>query len=146
MRARGEMKKGLEMTNLVYGSVLALLVTAILAVPVSVVAQAEAPNVVQVTVVQVQGADQDAFMERIKKAQGIWNELKMPAFRAWQSTLAGPNTGSVVFVTEYDDAVAWAQAQQKLAASEKWQKWIDDLQGWRKTTITSSSMLVDVTP
>ncbi len=134
------------MTNLVYGSVLALLVTAILAVPVSAMAQAEAPNVVQVTVVQVQGADQDAFMERIKKAQAIWNELKMPAFRAWQSTLAGPNTGSVVFVTEYDDAVAWAQAQQKLGASQKWQKWIDDLQGWRKSTITSSSMLVDVTP
>ena len=93
MRARGEMKKGLEMTNLVYGSVLALLVTAMLAVPVSAAAQTGAPNVVQVTVVQVEGADQDAFMVRIKKAQGIWNELKMPAFRAWQTTLAGPNTG-----------------------------------------------------
>jgi len=146
MREWGEMKKGVEMTSFVYGSVLALLAAAMLAVPSSAVAQAQAPNVVQVTVVQVEGADQDAFMERIKKAQAIWNELKMPSFRAWQSTLAGPNTGSVVFVTEYEHAVAWAQAQQKLAASQKWQKWIDELQGWRKTTITSSSMLVDVTP
>ncbi len=45
-----------------------------------------------------------------------------------------------------DVRVAWAQAQQKLGASKKWQKWIDDLQGWRKSTVTSSSMLVEVTP
>ncbi len=134
------------MTNLVYGSVLALAAAAMLVVPSSALAQAQAPKVVQATVVRVDGADQDAFMERVKKAQAIWKELKMPSFRAWQSTLAGPNTGSTVFVTEYDHTVAWAQAQQKLAASEKWQEWIDDLQGWRKTTITSSSMLVEVTP
>jgi len=134
------------MTRLVYVSVLALLAAVVLAVPLSAVAQEGAPKVVQVTVIQVDGADQDAFMERIKKAQAIWKELKMPSFRAWQTTLAGPNTGSTVFVTEYESAVAWAQAQQKLGASQKWQKWIDDLQNWRKTTITSSSMLVEVTP
>ncbi len=109
------------MTNLVYGSVLALVAAAMLVAPSSALAQAQAPKVVQVTVVQVQGVDQDAFMERIKKAQAIWKELKMPAFRAWQSTLAGPNTGSTVFVTEYYHTVAWAQAQQKLAANQKWQ-------------------------
>ncbi len=99
MRERGG-KKGVEMTNLVYGSVLSLAAAAMLVVPSSALAQAEAPKVVQVTVVQVEGADQDAFMERVKKAQAIWYELKMPSFRAWQSTLAGPNTGSVVFVTQ----------------------------------------------
>ena len=134
------------MRSVVYGLILAAVVAVMLAGPSSAVAQAEAPKVVQVTIVQVEGADQDAFMERIKKAQAIWKELKMPSFRAWQSTLAGPNTGSVVFVTQYNDAVAWAKAQQKLAASKKWQKWIDDLQAWGKTTITSSSMSVEITP
>jgi hypothetical protein len=139
-------EKEVKMRWFAYGSILALLVAATVAVPSPVAAQAEAPKVVQVTVVQVEGADQDAFMERIAKAQAIWKELGMPAFRAWQSTLAGPNTGSVVFVTEYDHAVAWAQGTQKLAGSEKWQQWIDDLQAWRKTSVTSSSMLVEVTP
>jgi hypothetical protein len=102
--------------------------------------------VVQVTVVQVQGVDQDAFMERIKKAQAIWKELGIPAFRTWQSTLAGANTGSVVYVTEYDDSVAWAKSTQKLAVSEKWQSFIQEFQDWGKSTTTSSSMLVEITP
>ncbi len=134
------------MRNVVYGSILAAAVAAMLAGPSTAIAQAEAPNVVLVVIVQVEGADQDAFMERVKKAQAIWKELSIPAFRTWQSTLAGPNTGSVVFVTEYDDSGAWAKGAQKLAASEKWQKWIDDLQAWRKATVTSSSMLVETTP
>ena len=134
------------MRNVVYGSILAAAVAAMLAGPSTAIAQAEAPNVVVVTIVQVEGADQDAFMERVKKAQAIWKELDIPAFRAWQSTLAGPNTGSVVFVTEYADSGAWAKGTQKLAASGKWQKWLDDLQAWRKATVTSSSMLVETTP
>jgi hypothetical protein len=122
------------------------LAAALLLDPSSALAQAEAPKVAQVTVVMVQGVDQAAFMEKIKKAQAIWKELGVPAFRAWQSTLAGPNTGSTIFVTEYDNAVAWAQSQGKLAASQKWQNWIDDLQKWGKSTVTSSSMVVDATP
>lgn len=132
------------MRSLVYGSICGL-AAAVLLSPSFAQAQS-APKVVQVTVVQVEGADADAFMERVKKAQAIWKELGMPAFRAWQSTLAGPNTGSTIFVTEYDNQVAWAQAQQKLGASQKWQKWVDDLQAWRKTSVSSSSMLVEITP
>ncbi len=134
------------MRNVVYGSILAAAVAAMLAGPSTAIAQAEAPNVVVVTIIQVEGADQAALMDQTKKAQAIWKELGIPAFRTWQSTLAGPNTGSVVFVTEYDDSGAWAKGAQKLAASEKWQKWIRDIQGWGKTTVTSSSMLVEITP
>ncbi len=134
------------MRSVVYGSILVAVVAAMLAGPSTAIAQAEAPDVVVVTIVQVEGVDQAAFMERGEKAQAIWKELGIPAFRAWQSTLAGPNTGSVAFVTEYDDSVAWAKGTQKLAASEKWQKWIQELQGWGKTNVTSSSMLVEVTP
>ena len=134
------------MKSVVYGSILAAVVAAMVAGPSTAIAQAEAPNVVAVTVVQVEGADQAAFMERVKKAQAIWKELALPPFRAWQSTVAGPNTGSVVFVTEYGDSVAWAKGTQKLAASEKWQKWIEELQGWRKTTVTSTSLSVEITP
>ena len=134
------------MRSVVDASILAAAMAVMVAVPSTAMAQMEAPNVAQVTVVQIDGVNLDAFMERIKKAQAIWKELGMPAFRAWQSTLAGPNTGAVVFVTLYDDNVAWAKAQQKLAASAKWQKWIDDLQGWGETTISSSSLQTEITP
>jgi hypothetical protein len=129
-----------------YALIFAAAMAAMVAGPSTAMAQANAPDVIQVTVVQVEGVNVDAFMGRIKKAQAIWKELGMPAFRAWQSTLAGPNTGSVVFATVYDDSVAWATAQQKLAASPKWQTWIDELQAWGKTTVTSSSMSVEITP
>ena len=104
------------------------------------------PNVIVVTIIQVEGADQAALMDQTKKAQAIWKDLGVPAFRTWQSTLAGTNTGSVVYVTEYDDSVAWAKGTQKLAASEKWQKFIQEFQAWGKSTTTSSSMLMEITP
>ena len=99
------------MRSVVYASILAAAMAVMVAVPSTAMAQVEAPNVAQVTVVQIDGVNLDAFMEPIKKAQAIWKELGMPAFRAWQSTLAGPNTGAIVFVTLYDDNVAWAKAQ-----------------------------------
>ncbi len=64
----------------------------------------------------------------------------------WQSTLAGPNTGNIIFVTEYDGSGEWAKQAAKLQASAEWQKWIDELQSWGKTTVTSNSMLVEITP
>ena len=147
MRERGVLvEKGVTMRSIVYGSILAAVVAAMLAGPSTAIAQAEAPNVIVVTIIQVEGADQAALMDQTKKAQAIWKELGVPAFRTWQSTLAGTNTGSVVYVTEYDDSVAWAKGTQKLAASEKWQKFIQEFQAWGKTTTTSSSMLMEITP
>ena len=134
------------MKSFAYGWILVAAVAALAAAPRTALAQGQAPKVVTVVAVEVAGVDQDAFLQRVTKAQAIWKGLGIPAFRAWQSTLAGPNTGMIVFVTQYDNAEAWAKNAQKLQASAEWQKWIDDLQAWGKTTVTSSSMQVEITP
>jgi hypothetical protein len=147
MRERGiEVEKGVEMRSFARAWILAAVVAAFAAAPVTGLAQEQAPKVITVLAVEVAAVDQDAFFQRVKKAQEIWQKLEMPPFRAWQSTLAGPNTGNLVFVTEYDDPGDWAKNSGKLQASAEWQKWIDDLQAWGKTTVTSNSMLVEVTP
>ena len=132
------------MRSFAYAWILAALVAALAATPA--LAQEQAPKVATVLAVQVQGVDQDAFLERVTKAQAIWKEAGLPAFRAWQTTFAGPNTGTLIFVTEYENTGDWAKNAAKLAASAKWQKWIDDLQAWGKTTVSSNSMLVEITP
>jgi hypothetical protein len=141
-----EVEKGVDMRSFAYGWILTALVAALAAAPTIAFAQEQAPKVGTVLAVQVAGADQDAFLQRVTKAQAIWKKLEMPAFRAWQSTLAGPNTGTILFTVEYDDATGWAKYVQKLQASAEWQKWVDELQDWGKTTVTSNSMLVEITP
>ncbi len=140
------MEKGVDMRSFAYGWILTALVAALASAPTIAFAQGQAPKVGTVLTVQVAGADQDAFLQRVTKAQAIWKKLEMPSFRAWQSTLAGPNTGTLLFTVEYDDAAGWAKYMRKLQASAEWQKWIDELQGWGKSTVNSNSMLVDITP
>ena len=73
MRERGVLvEKGVTMRSIVHGSILAAAVAAMLAGPSTAIAQAEAPNVVVVTIIQVEGADQAALMDQTKKAQAIW--------------------------------------------------------------------------
>ena len=146
MRRGTEVEKGVKMRDLVFGSIVAVVVATLAAAPATALAQGQAPKLATVLALEVAAVDQDAFMQRITKAQAIWKKLGMPPFRAWQTTFGGPNTGMIVFVTEYDDAGAWVQNAGKLQASAEWQKWIDDLQSWGKTTITSNSMMVEVTP
>ena len=141
-----EVEKGVEMRNVVYGSILAVVLATMAAAPATALAQGQAPKLATVLAVEVAAVDQDAFLQRITKAQAIWKELGMPPFRAWQTTFGGTNTGTIVFVTEYDGPGAWVQNSGKLQASAKWQKWIDDLQSWGKTSIASNSMMVEVTP
>ena len=134
------------MRDLVYGSIVALVVATLAAAPATALAQEQAPKVATVLAVDVAAVDQDAFMQRITKAQAIWKKLGLPPFRAWQTTFGGPNTGTIVFVTEYADAGTWVQNSGKLQASAEWQKWIDGLQSWGKSTTLSNSMMVEVTP
>ena len=134
------------MRNLVIGLIGAVVVATLAAAPATALAQGQGPKVATVLAVQVAAVDQDAFLERITKAQAIWKKLGIPAFRAWQTTFGGPNTGTIVFVTEYADAGTWVKNSGKLQASAEWQKWIDDLQSWGKSTTLSNSMMVEVTP
>ena len=134
------------MRNLVIGLIGAVVVATLAAAPATALAQGQAPKVATVLAVQVAAVDQDAFMERITKAQAIWKKLGIPAFRTWQTTFGGPNTGTIIFVTEYDNAGAWVQLSAKLQSSAEWQKFIDSLQSWGKSTTLSNSMMVEITP
>ena len=65
--------------------------------------------------------------------------------RVWLSTLAGPNTGSVIVAVEYPSMVSMAQSQAKVNPTPEWQKFIDDFQksGMR---VLSSSLSFEITP
>jgi hypothetical protein len=122
----------------------AALLSLLLGVPTP--AAAQAPAVLQAVAVEVEGADQDAFLERLKGAQAINKRLGLPAIRVWVATLAGQGTGTVFVSIETPDDVTRAKNAAKLATDPEWQKWIDDIQKWGKTEVTSSSLFVEITP
>jgi hypothetical protein len=127
------------------GSLLgAALLSLLLGVPTP--AAAQAPAVMQAVAIEVEAVDQDAFLERLKGAQAIYKRLGLPAFRVWAATLAGQGTGTVFVSIETPDGVTRAQNAAKLAADPEWQKWIDDIQKWGKTEVTSNSLFVEITP
>ena len=57
------------------------------------------------------------FVSPSEDGHGTHEKLGLPPFRAWQTTFGGPNTGTIVFVTEYDDAGTWVQNSGKLQGS-----------------------------
>jgi hypothetical protein len=120
-------------------------VAVLFAIPGLASAQA-APKVLQAVIIDVDPGAGDAFMERLAKGQVIFKRLGLPAMRVWFSSLAGPNTGSLVIGVEYPDDVTRAKLGAKLQADAEWQKWVDELQAWGKSRITSNSLLVELTP
>ena len=132
------------MKRLVNGLILAAATLMLLGAPSS--ATAQAPNVLQVVLVTVEPMNQDAYLAELKKAQAIFDRLGLPAFRVWQATLAGPNTGGTIVGIEYDNLAAFAEGTGKLQADSEWQKWVDNLQKKGISEVTSNSMLVEITP
>jgi hypothetical protein len=124
-------------------SVLALAVAFVLGVaPAS--AQ-EAPKVINVLVIDT-GGDTDKFLGFAKRAREIGDKHGSTASqRVWLSTLAGPNTGSVVVAVEYPSMTSMAESQAKVNPTPDWQKFIDDFQksGMR---VVSSSLSTEITP
>ncbi len=112
---------------------------------VAVTAGAEGPTALQVVSVDVKAKNQAKYLEKLAKAQAIFARLGLPAFRVWQSTLAGPNTGGLAIAIEYADMASFAAGQSKLQADAEWQKWLENLRNWDKSTVTSSSMLIERT-
>ena len=113
---------------------------------VAVTAVAEGPTALQVVSVDVKAKHQAKYFEKLAKAQTIFARLGLPAFRVWQSTLAGPNTGGLAIGIEYADMASFAAGQSKLQADAEWQKWIEDLRNWDKSTVTSNSILIERNP
>ena len=124
-------------------SVLALAFSLILGV-----AQAsaqEAPKVINVLAVDT-GGDTDKFLGFAKRAREITEKNGGTGNqRVWLSTLAGPNTGTVIVAVEYPSMVSMAQTQAKVNSTPEWQAFIGDFQksGMR---VVSSSLSVEITP
>ncbi len=113
---------------------------------IAVPAGAEGPKALQVVAVDVKAKNQAEYLEKLAKAKAIFERLGLPAFRVWQPTLAGPNTGGLAIGIEYADLASLAEGQSKLQADEKWRKWIENLQQWDKSDVTSNSVLIEWTP
>ena len=132
------------MTRLVNGLILVAAALMFLGAPSA--AEAQAPKVLQVVLVDVEPASQDDYLAELKKAQAIFDRLGLPTFRVWQSTLAGPNTGGTIVGVEYENLAAFAAGTGKLQADAEWQKWIDNIQKKGYSQVSSNSLLVETTP
>ena len=132
------------MRRLVNGLILVAVTLMFLAAPSP--AEAQAPKVLQVVLVSVDPGNQDDYLAELKKAQPIFERHGLPAFRVWQSTLAGPNTGGTIVGVEYENLAAFAEGTGKLQADPEWQKWVDNLQKKGISQVTSNSLLVETTP
>ncbi len=61
------------------------------------------------------------------------------------TTLAGPNTNTVIVITEYLNLVSMAQSTAKVVQSEEWQQFIAEFAA-AGMCVTSNSVSVEVTP
>ncbi len=113
---------------------------------VAATAGAEGPKALQVVAVDVKAKNQAEYLEKLAKAKAIFERLGLPAFRVWQPTLAGPNTGGLAIGIEYADMTSLAAGQLKLQADAEWQKWVESRQKWDKSDVTSNSLLIEITP
>lgn len=105
----------------------------------------EPPKIVNVIVIDVAG-DLPKFIELFKQSQAINQRLGMKGqSRIWQSTLAGPNTGSIAVAIEHPSLVSMAQDGAKLAADAEWQQVVSAFQA-AKMRIVSNSVAVEITP
>ena len=105
----------------------------------------EAPKVINVLSIDT-GGDTDGFLKFAKRAQELTAKHGgTGSQRVFLSTLAGPNTGSVIVAVEYPNMVSMAQSQAKVNSTKDWQKFIADFQksGMR---VLSSSLSSEITP
>ncbi len=113
---------------------------------VAATAGAEGPKALQVVAVDVKASNQAEYLEKLAEAKAIFERLGLPAFRVWQATLAGPDTGGLAIGIEYADMASFAAGQSKLQADAEWQQWIQSQQEWDKGDVTSNSLLIERTP
>lgn len=110
--------------------------------------QAEAqgpPKVINVLMIDTKG-DLEGFLKFAKRARELQTKHGGTGVqRVWQSTLAGPNTGTVAVAVEYQSMVAMAQSQAKVGATPEWQKFVDDFQA-SGMNVLSNSVSIEVSP
>ena len=122
---------------------LALVLTFGLA-PNDAVAQ-DAPRVNNVLFIDV-GGDLPKFLEFFTRFQAIAEKYDSTGTaRVWVATLAGPNTGNLVVVTEFPNLVSMAQTQAKIGPSPEFQQFIVDFAA-AGMSVTSNQVLAEATP
>jgi len=106
---------------------------------------AQGPPVLQVFLVEVAPKDVDGYMAQLKEAQTIVGKLGLSGFRVFQSTAAGPQTGSIIISVESKDMMDLAKNQAKLQADPGWRNWVAKSQKSGLGTIVSNSLMVEQT-
>ncbi len=136
-----EMEKIVRFSSLLTG--LALVLACGLA-PNDTVAQ-DAPAVENVLFVDVAG-DFPKFLEFYARFRAIGEKYGSTGTgRVWVATLAGPNTGNVVVVTEYPSFVSMAESNAKTFQTPEWQQAVADFQAAGMSLI-SNQVIVEATP
>lgn len=106
---------------------------------------ADAPKVLSVITVKVNGSRQ-TYLEKIKTFQAIAKRLGLPAARIWRGTLAGTATDQIFIATEYENLAALAAAQAKLGADPEATQFARDMDASGMRTVLDRSLFVDDTP
>lgn len=108
---------------------------------------ADAPKVLNVIAVKAKGGQEDAYLEKVRKLQGIMKRLETGGtMRVWRATAAGQSTGTLYLGTEYANLEAFAKGMTKATADEEWQKLIGDLDASGMREVLGNSLMVEVTP
>ncbi len=109
-------------------------------------AAAEGPKVLQTFFVEVEPANRDAYLAKIKELNPIVERLGLPEVRVWQATYAGQSTGSLVIAIEQNDLASFAANGGKVANDTEFKKWQAGLQKAGLAKLASQSLWVEVTP
>ena len=105
---------------------------------------AEGPPVMNIVVFDV-GGDLPGFLAQMQRGRAINERLETTGTaRVFQSTLAGPNVGSVIIAVEYPNLPAMAAATATQNADPEWQQFVRDMV--TNYRIVSNSLSIDVTP
>ena len=125
----------------ILGSVLVLV---LLMAPLPAQAQ-DAPKVSNVLAFAA-GADVPTLLGFVERGTKINERLgNKGVVRVFVSTLAGPNTGSVAIVVEFESLAAMAAEQAKSNADPEWQTLMTDVQA-SGITLVSNSVVMEITP
>ncbi len=112
--------------------------------PNDAVAQ-DAPAVNNVLFIDT-GGDLPKFLEFFTRFGAIAEKYDSTGTpRVFMTTLAGPNTGSVIVVTEFPNFVSMAESQTKVNQSPEFQQFAADFAA-AGMSVASSSVSVEVTP
>ena len=105
----------------------------------------EGRKVIQIVAIDT-GGDLPKFLEFSKRIQVIADMTGSTGKRRiWQSTPAGPETGTVAVAIEYPSMVSMAESTTKMVATPEWSQLVADFQA-AGIRVVSNSVAVEITP